>query len=159
LQLDPTVKEVISVNRLRQEYGDKHDIVQLARDYDFFIHDFYISPILREALSKGGRLFAYDNFPIATKTITNLAHISTIIRSTYVCSPKSLVLVNKGRLTFQVGCSSQIEAQIIENVIDAVARLLAITTWENIECFGLSVQNQPSLFFYRCQALEQMLSS
>jgi hypothetical protein len=52
----------MSVSRLRKEYPDKKDVRDLRKDHDLFLCDAYIEPIMREALSKGGKSFAYDEY-------------------------------------------------------------------------------------------------
>jgi hypothetical protein len=55
--------------------------------------------------------------------------------------------------------STQTQKQVVENAIDALARILAKTTWGNIECVGLSVRDVdcPPFIFYRCPGLERLL--
>lgn len=47
----------------------------------------------------------------------------------------------------------------MENAIDALARVISKTTWDNIECVGVSVRDVdcPPFIFYRCAGLEKLL--
>lgn len=117
-------------------------------------------------------------FPILTKEPNDLRHTSNLIHSTYYCTPhnQETATVGKGRMyandismiallsllicrNITIAQSTQTQKQVVENAIDALARVLSKTTWDNIECLGVSVRDVdcPPFIFYRCPGLERIL--
>ncbi|KAJ3202891.1 hypothetical protein HK099_001702, partial [Clydaea vesicula] len=138
----PYIKKVQGVGKLGKKFSSPQEKRQLCDEYDLFLADERILPMLPKILGK--KFFETKKVPVAVN-IKNLKNLKEELDNAFNCT---LLHINTGTLiSVKIGLSSHTQEQVLENILKSIDQILKKIPFgiENIHSIALKTSTSPSL--------------